>query len=246
MGLLMFESALAESSGQLKSKSGRYLVITAAFNAAVVGVMIVIPLLYPDALPRTVLAATLTAPLPPPVAAPQPVKATVVQAMKATAPLNALIAPSRVPTEIDMTHEDAPAPTLGAGIVGMSSLCAAYGSNTADAIGMGAPTVVKVLPPKTSAPTHISSGVIAGNKLSGSDPVYPPIARAAHVSGAVVLHAIISKAGTIQRLSVLSGPEMLRASAVASVQDWRYKPYLLNGEPTEVETTITVNFTFGG
>jgi protein TonB len=76
--------------------------------------------------------------------------------------------------------------------------------------------------------------------------VYPPIARAAHVSGAVVLHAIISKTGTVQNLQVISGPEMLRASALDAVRNWRYKPYLLNGDPTEVETTITVNFNFGG
>ena len=64
--------------------------------------------------------------------------------------------------------------------------------------------------------------------------------------GAVVLHAIISKTGPIQSLSVLSGPEMLRASALAAVQQWKYRPFLLNGDPTEVETTITVNFSIGG
>jgi protein TonB len=87
---------------------------------------------------------------------------------------------------------------------------------------------------------------VAGNKLSGSNPVYPPIAKAAHVSGAVVLHAIISKSGTIENLEVISGPEMLRNAATEAVRGWRYKPYILNGEPTEVETTVTVNFNFGG
>ena len=77
-------------------------------------------------------------------------------------------------------------------------------------------------------------------------PTYPPIARAAHVSGTVVLHAIISKTGTIKNLQVISGPEMLRASAVDAVRTWRYKPYILNGEPTEVDTTVSVNFNMGG
>jgi len=62
----------------------------------------------------------------------------------------------------------------------------------------------------------------------------------------VVLHAIISKQGTIQQLKVVSGPPMLTASAMDAVSRWKYKPYLLNGEPVEVETTINVNFTFGG
>lgn len=124
------------------------------------------------------------------------------------------------------------------------------GLGPAGAIGLAAapvPVVVKVAPPAVKASAlHVSSGVVAGNKLAGSTPVYPPIAKAAHVSGAVVLHAVISRTGSIQSLSVVSGPEMLRASAVAAVQDWRYRPYLLNGEPTEVDTTITVNFSFGG
>jgi len=61
-----------------------------------------------------------------------------------------------------------------------------------------------------------------------------------------VLHAIISKTGTITNLQVISGPEMLRASAVDAVKTWRYKPYILNGEPTEVDTTVSVNFNMGG
>ncbi len=86
---------------------------------------------------------------------------------------------------------------------------------------------------------------MAGSIIEKTTPIYPPIARAAHVSGAVVLHAIIGKNGAIQNLQVISGPEMLRASALDAVAHWRYKPYLLNGEPTEVDTTITVNFNFG-
>jgi len=76
--------------------------------------------------------------------------------------------------------------------------------------------------------------------------VYPPIAKQAHVQGAVVLHAIIGKDGRIKNLSVISGNAMLTQAAVDAVQNWRYKPYLLNGEPTEVDTTVTVNFSFGG
>jgi protein TonB len=111
-------------------------------------------------------------------------------------------------------------------------------------IGTAPTPVVKVAPPK--GPTRVSSGVISGLAISQPKPVYPPIARAAHVSGAVVLHAQISKTGTIDKLEVVSGPEMLRAAALDAVRNWRYKPYLLNGEPTEVDTTITVNFNFGG
>ncbi len=114
--------------------------------------------------------------------------------------------------------------------------------------GMGsAPApVVTAAKPKPTGPARISGGVIAGTILEKTTPTYPPIAKAAHVSGTVVLHAIISKTGTIQSLTAISGPEMLRASALEAVSHWRYKPYLLNNEPTEVDTTIQVNFNFGG
>jgi protein TonB len=119
------------------------------------------------------------------------------------------------------------------------------GGGVPGGLGFAPPTpVVKVAAPK--GPTRVSGGVIAGNILVKTVPVYPQIAKAAHISGAVVLHAIISKSGTIDNLSVISGPEMLRASALDAVRNWKYKPYLLNGEPTEVDTQITVNFNFGG
>ena len=87
---------------------------------------------------------------------------------------------------------------------------------------------------------------MAGMAISQIQPIYPADAKATHVQGVVVLHAIISKTGTIENLQVISGPPMLTGSAMDAVKRWRYKPYLLNGEPTEVDTTINVNFTFGG
>jgi protein TonB len=246
MGLHMFEDSLVESSGKLKSKSSRYMWATGAFNATVVAVGMLIPLLYPEALPKTAMTAMLSAPPPPPAPPPTPLRETAIEPLKATAPIDPFTAPSKVPTRIDTTHEDPPQGSPDTSVVGMVGAVPG-GLSAMSAIGLGsAPPVVKVAPPKPTAPARISSGIIAGNKLSGPNPVYPPIAKAAHVAGSVVLHAIISKTGSIQSLSVISGPEMLRANAVAAVQEWKYKPYLLNGEPTEVDTTITVNFSFGG
>jgi protein TonB len=78
--------------------------------------------------------------------------------------------------------------------------------------------------------------------ISRPNPTYPPEAIAAHVQGTVVLHAVISEAGTVENLTVISGPPMLTAPAIDAVTQWRYRPYLLNDEPTAVETTINVNF----
>jgi protein TonB len=88
--------------------------------------------------------------------------------------------------------------------------------------------------------------VAAGMLLQKTIPVYPPIAKAARVSGTVVLQAVISKSGTIENLKVISGPAMLQGAAQDAVRSWRYRPYLLNGEPVEVETTVNVVFTLGG
>jgi protein TonB len=77
-------------------------------------------------------------------------------------------------------------------------------------------------------------------------PNYPALARQAHVQGTVELRAIISKAGTIENLVVVHGHPMLAPAAIDAVRQWRYRPYLLNNEPIEVETEITVNFVLSG
>jgi protein TonB len=77
-------------------------------------------------------------------------------------------------------------------------------------------------------------------------PVYPVIAKAAGVQGTVVVEAVISRKGTIESLHVVSGPAMLQNAALDAIRQARYQPYRLNGEPTEVQTTITVNFRIGG
>ena len=242
----MFEDSLVESSGKLTSRSSRYVWITGSFNATVVAIGILIPLLYPEALPKTAMTAMLSAPPPPPSLPSTPPRATGVKTVKVIAPMDPFTAPSKVPTRIDTIREDPPQSSSDTVVVGMVGSVPG-GLGAISAIGLGAaPPVVKATPSKPVSLAKVSSGVVAGNKLSGSNPVYPPIAKAAHVSGSVVLHAIISKTGSIQSLTVVSGPEMLRANAVAAVQEWKYKPYLLNGEPTEVDTTITVNFSFGG
>jgi TonB family protein len=89
---------------------------------------------------------------------------------------------------------------------------------------------------------RVSAGVMAGNVISQKTPVYPAEAKANNISGAVVLKAVITKEGIVARLEVVSGPEELRASALDAVKEWRYKPYILNGDPRAVETTITVNY----
>ncbi len=76
-------------------------------------------------------------------------------------------------------------------------------------------------------------------------PVYPQIAKSARIEGMVIIEAVISRTGTIESLHVVSGPPMLQRAAIDAIRAARYHPYLLNGSPTEVQTTISVNFHLG-
>lgn len=97
-------------------------------------------------------------------------------------------------------------------------------------------------PGSKDRPIRVSSGVIAGLIRHRVDPVYPEDAREAGVTGTVVMAAFIDDQGKISKLSVVSGPEKLRDAALTAVNQWTYKPYLLNGRPVFLQTMITVNF----
>ncbi len=100
------------------------------------------------------------------------------------------------------------------------------------------PTVVPKRPDKPVIVSHMSDGLLINKVI----PTYPIVAVRSGVQGEVRLHAIIARDGTIQSLSVISGHPLLTGAAIEAVQQWRYKPYRLNGEAVEVETYITVNF----
>lgn len=95
---------------------------------------------------------------------------------------------------------------------------------------------------KTPEVLNVRAGEMAGNLLNKVTPKYPEKAKKARVQGTVVLHALIGKDGAIKDLRVVSGPEMLRKSSIDAVKQWTYKPYLLNGNPVEVKTTINVTY----
>jgi protein TonB len=102
--------------------------------------------------------------------------------------------------------------------------------------------------PKVAAPqrVRVSQGVSTGLLIRRVNPTYPPLARQARIQGQVVLHAVISKDGSIEGLTLISGHPMLAPAAIDAVKQWKYKPYLLNGEPVEVDTEVQVNFTLSG
>jgi TonB family protein len=91
----------------------------------------------------------------------------------------------------------------------------------------------------------ISAGVAAGLLLEKTAPIYPPIAKEAGVSGMVILHVTVSETGAVEDLRVVSGPAMLQQAAMDAVKSWKYQPYLIDGKPVEIETTVNVFFARG-
>lgn len=94
---------------------------------------------------------------------------------------------------------------------------------------------------------RLSSGVVAGQKISGLNPTYPEAARRNRLQGTVAMLAVIDKSGSIKLLEIVNSPALdLSAAAIQAVRDWKYRPYTLQGQPVEVESTIQVNFTLRG
>jgi protein TonB len=109
----------------------------------------------------------------------------------------------------------------------------------------GTRSFMPVAPPPTIKHEFRTSSMLQGSLIRKVEPKYPPLAIAARIHGSVVLAAVISKAGTIENLKLVSGHPMLVPAAIDAVRQWQYRPYVLNGEIIEVETQITVNFMLG-
>jgi TonB family protein len=99
---------------------------------------------------------------------------------------------------------------------------------------------------KTPKQLSVPAAVMAKNLTNKAVPIYPPAAKKAKIQGTVVLAAVIGKDGNIESLRVLSGPSELQQSALDAVRQWTYKPYLLNGDPIEVETTVNIVYSLNG
>jgi periplasmic protein TonB len=238
----MFEDSLMESSNKIKAKSKYWSMVSLLLNGGVLIAVIIWPLLHPQALPTDVMAPLIVAPPPPPPPPPSAPQAPKVQ-IKSETLSKELQAPSKIPKEIKLVQESAIPPSMDGvkGIEGLENGTPGGMSTIMDGIGTGTPRTVK----KASRSLTISSGVMLGNLLDNTMPQYPAIARAARIQGVVVLQATISTTGLIKDLRVMSGPPMLQQAAMDAVRSWRYKPYLLNGNPVEVETTINVVFNLG-
>jgi periplasmic protein TonB len=244
----MFEDSLIESGGKLKTKRGRTSVVAFMIEFMIIGVMVLIPLIFTEALPKGQMMFLLVAPPPPP--PPPPPAAAAVQHVKViqTDIVNGeLRTPTKIPQKVKMIQEDEAPPAMAAtGVVG-GVPGGIPGGSMGGVIGSvlsSTPTVAPHI--ATPQRVRVSAGVTNGLLVHRVNPVYPPLARQARIQGVVMLQAQISKDGSIENLQLISGHPMLAPAAIEAVKQWKYKPYLLNGEPVEVDTQVQVNFTLAG
>jgi periplasmic protein TonB len=244
----MFEDSLLESGGRLKTKRGRTTTFAIFLEILVIIVMVLMPLIFTEALPKQQLMTFLVAPPPPP-PPPPPAAAPVhvVRQIQTDIVNGELRTPTKIPQKIQMIKEDeAPPPMAAGGVVG-GVPGGIPGGQMGGVIG-GIISSTPVAVPKVATPqrVRVSQGVSQGLLIRKVNPTYPPLARQARIQGTVILRAVISKDGSIENLQLVSGHPMLAPAAIEAVKQWRYRPYLLNGEPVEVDTEVQVNFTLSG
>lgn len=241
----MFEDATFESQGRIHTRSSNWMLATLLFNGSILLTLILIPLLHPDSLPNELRKIVITAPAAPH-SAPQSVAHASSQSVTAPRPIEIPLLNTIRQIHIDSARSDTSGPPSEANpCIGCSPLGTGNGAIPGgDPFAHAASPAPRIVHPP-QGPITISKGVAEGMAISKPSPVYPAIARAAGLQGTVVLQATISKTGTIENLHVISGPQMLQQAALNAVKQWRYRPYLLNGDPVEVETTINVIFSLG-
>jgi protein TonB len=250
----MFEQTFVEGRG--KTNQTWTVLVSFAGQVLLIGIMVLIPMIYFDALPKSQLTSFLVAPPPPPPPPPPPAaQPKVVKVIPRQFDAGRLMAPKAVPKEVAMIkEEELPPPSAGvAGVVGGVPGGVAGGTPGGVIGGIigSIPTAAPPPPPppvKTEKPVtpqriRVGGNVQQAKLIRQPRPIYPPLAKQARIQGVVKLNAIIGRDGTIQNLTVQSGHPLLVPSAMEAVRQWVYAPTLLNGEPVEVVTQIDVNFT---
>jgi protein TonB len=219
-------------------------------QCSLLGGMLLVPLMYTETLPRQQLLSFLVAPPPPPPPPPPAAAAAspVVRRVESELLNGQLRAPGRIPQKVQMIREEEAPPALSSGGVIGGVPGGIPGGQLGGVIGgiisatSNLSAIPKLATPAAPKRERISQGVTSGLLINKVAPIYPKMASLARIQGEVVLRAVISSSGTIENLVLVSGHPMLTPAAIDAVKQWRYRPYLLNGEPVEVETTITVTF----
>jgi protein TonB len=244
----MFAESFLETSWAERGRRSWMTLTSFGLQAVIVGLLLLIPLLTTVGLPsgRTLRPPISLGGSPPPLRHVERQRATTI--VQSNIADNVLIAPRTIPPQVKIIDETVAPPQVSyntdSGVDGGTG-------GSKDGIwralndSLNHPVVTPVAPPPTITREFRTSKMLQGSLIRRVEPTYPPLARQARIQGTVVLVAVISKAGTIDNLRLISGHPMLVQAALDAVSQWRYRPYILNGDVIEVETQITVNFLLG-
>jgi len=219
-----------------------------------VGAMALVPLIYTEALPKTVWTEVLQAPLPPPPPHAPLATQTPRKPLRPVRSEQVLQEPTRIPIHVLPLHDEplppAQFPSAGVGVPG--GIQGGLPGVALDAVLQNMLRTTEPQPPAPQGPkpvqhrqVRLGGQVIAAKLIYRPEPVYPELARMTRTQGDVEFEAIIGKDGSIEQLKVVRGHPLLVKAAFDAVRQWRYQPTLLNGEPVEVLTDITVTFKLG-
>jgi protein TonB len=233
-----------ESSWAERARRGGTILTSFGLQAFVVGVLLLLPILRPMGLPSFHQLSTPISLGQPTTEAPT-VRAHPGSSIAPTRPTGFFFRrPSPLPVGMLAPIDDGAPLASGSGpyIPGARS----GDTNGPNLFDGGTRPVLPSAPPAVVAHALRLSHMDEGNLIRKVQPTYPALARSARIQGTVMLQAVISKQGTIENLIVLTGHPILVPAAIDAVRQWRYRPYILNNEPVEVETQITVNFSLAG
>jgi periplasmic protein TonB len=249
----LFADSLLDSGKQERNRRRFAAFFSFTFQCLLIGVLLIVPLMFTEALPKQQLLTFLVAPPPPP--PPSPAAETVAKVVRQIRSdlltSGQLRAPGRIPEKVQMIREEEAPPPLAAmgGVVGGvpggipgGQLGGVIGGIISQTSNLTA--VPKLAIPALPKRIRVSQGVTKGLLIQKIEPKYPLLAMQARIQGQVLLIAIIGKDGNIKQLSLVSGHPVLVPAAIEAVRQWHYRPFLLNGEPVEVETSVTVTFRF--
>lgn len=248
----MFEQSFAHATAT--AHRGAPVALSLLLQVSVIGTAVLIPLINPDLLPSAMMGNTLflapsaPAPAPPPS---QPVTGAITRALRQLRD-GVLMMPTTIPNKVANIEEPPDAAATGVGVPGSISTGQGGGSIVDNLVHSmtraAAPTAQAVVVQEPERAKRIIRTRVGGNVqdamvISRKIPDYPAMARSMRVEGKVVFQAVIGTAGTIQQLQLVSGHPLLVQASMDAVRQWRYRPTMLNGDPIEVDTVISVSFT---
>jgi periplasmic protein TonB len=245
----MFTTGINDATWGKASRRTWATLTSFAVQAMGLAILLLLPLIYTQGLPQLKRLSPLliATPAPPPGPPPKMATAHADRMMVSNLRDGRLMLPGSIPHAIVPVDDQGVTPSSTTAWVPGGSASGADSNGVLHSI-LSATGLRPALPKPAISPHNVlrSSVMMQGYLVHRVEPPYPPLAKAARIQGAVQLRAMISKQGTIKNLQVLSGHPMLAGAAVEAVRQWRYRPYVLNGEAVEVETEVTVNFVLSG